>query len=383
MKQLRLGRKFRLALLVNPYAGIGGALALKGSDGKDIRDKALAAGAKQLAMQKAQIALQECSNLFEQIEIYTGSGDMGEHIAQSLNIPYTVLHTSELEQTDIDDTLALAEQFLSKNVDLILFAGGDGTARNICSVVANSIPVLGVPAGCKIHSGVYAITPKAAGKVLAQVIKGELVSIQQAEVRDIDESLFREGKVLAKHYGEMQVPSALHYIQAVKMGGKESDELLLDDIAEYVLELMQDFDEHYFVMGSGSTVDAIMQYAGIENTLLGVDIVYKGELIASDVTAQQLIAVTANKPVKLVITLIGGQGHILGRGNQQLSPAFIKQLTKQDILLVATKAKLQALGDNGLISDSGDHELDISMAGPMSVITGYRDHVLYFVRGDA
>lgn len=383
MSNLPLGRKFRLGLLVNPFAGIGGALALKGSDGKDIRDKALAAGAPQLAMQKTQIALQECTDLFEQFDIYTGSGDMGEHIAQNLAIPYEVIHNSASSHTEIDDTLNLVKQLLAHKVDLILFAGGDGTARNICSVVGNSMPVLGVPAGCKIHSGVYAITPKAAGKVLAQVIKGELVSLQETEVRDIDESLFREGKVLAKHYGEMQVPLALHYIQAVKMGGKESDELLLDDLAEYVLEIMQDHDDYYYVMGSGSTVDAIMQYAGIDNTLLGVDIVFKGQLVASDVTAEQLLNITANKAVKLVITLIGGQGHILGRGNQQLSPAFMKQLTKQDILLVATKAKLQGLGKHGLISDSGDHELDTSMAGPMPVITGYRDHVLYFVRGDA
>ena len=275
MNTLPLGRKFKLGLIVNPFAGIGGALALKGSDGVAIRSKALAAGAPQLAMQKMRIALSQCADLTDAIQIYTGAGDMGENIASTLSFAYELVHTPAAAQTEIEDTLILVRALQDKKVDLILFAGGDGTARNICSVIGNSLPVLGVPAGCKIHSGVYAITPKAAGKVLAQVVKGELVSLQEVEVRDIDEDLFRQGKVLSKHYGEMQVPLELSYIQAVKMGGKESDELLLDDIAEYVLEIMQDNQAHYFVMGSGSTVDAIMNYAGLPNTLLGVDIVYQ------------------------------------------------------------------------------------------------------------
>ncbi len=232
----------------------------------------------------------------------------------------------------------------------------------------------------KSTSGVYAITPKSAGIVLLKVITGELVSLHAGEVKDIDETLFRQGKVMSKHYGEMKIPSELTYIQAVKMGGKESDELLLDDISDYVLEIIEDFPETFFVMGSGSTVDAIMQQANLPNTLLGVDIVKAGKVIAQDVTARELLSITAGKDSKLVATIIGGQGHILGRGNQQLSPMFIKQIGKQNIILVATKAKLHLLGDKGLISDSGDTELDDDLAGPISVITGYRDQVLYFVR---
>lgn len=383
MSELILRRKFKLGLLVNPFAGIGGALALKGSDGADVRRQALDAGAEQLAMQKTKIALSECIDEAAAIEVFTGSGDMGETIALALDLSVKVLHRPASQQTEIEDTLKLLEALLAQNVDLILFAGGDGTARNVCSIIGTRVPVLGVPAGCKIHSSVYAITPKAAGKVLLQVIKGDLLSLQDAEVRDIDESRFRQGQVLAKHYGEMQVPLDLTYIQAVKMGGKESDDLLLDDIADHVLELMQEHAECYFVMGSGSTVAAIMERGGFNNTLLGVDVIFKGEVLANDVSAQQLLTLTLHKPTKLIITLIGGQGHIFGRGNQQLSAEFLKSIERSDILLVATKAKLQALGNKGLISDCGDEVLDTALSGPISIITGYKDQVLYFVRGDA
>jgi predicted polyphosphate/ATP-dependent NAD kinase len=374
-----LGRRFKLGLIVNPFAGIGGALALKGSDGAEIREKALASGGEQLAMQKCLLALKQCVELKDKVTIYTGNGDMGENIASELAFEHKVLH-SNFGQTESGDTQALASKLVKENVDLILFVGGDGTARNICSVVNTQIPVLGVPGGCKIHSGVYAITPKAAGIVLQKVIKGELLSLHEAEVRDIDERLFREGKVMSKHYGEMKVPSELAYIQAVKMGGKESDELLLDDISDYVLEIMDDFPDTFFVMGSGSTVNAIMERANLPNTLLGVDVVKNRKLISQDLSATQLLEITQGHDTKLIVTVIGGQGHILGRGNQQLSPAFIKQIGKQNIIVVATKAKLHLLENKGLISDSGDSQLDADIAGPISIITGYRDQVLYFVR---
>jgi predicted polyphosphate/ATP-dependent NAD kinase len=379
MPMQNMSRQFKLGLIVNPFAGIGGALALKGSDGAEIRNKALANGGEQLAMIKTNLALLECMEYANDICVYTGSDDMGESIAKNLGLKTKVIHRNS-GQTEMQDTITLAKQLLAQNVDLILFAGGDGTARNVCSIVNTQLPVLGVPAGCKIHSGVYAISPKAAGKVLLKVVKGELLSLHEAEVRDIDEALFREGKVVSKHYGEMKVPSELAYIQAVKMGGKESDELLLDDISDYVIEIMEEHPDTIFVMGSGSTVDAIMHRTNLPNTLLGVDIVKGGKILGQDLTAAELLRLTENKPTKLIATVIGGQGHIFGRGNQQLSPRFLRNIGKSNILLVATKAKLEVLGEKGLISDSGDASLDTELAGPIQVITGYRDHVLYFVR---
>ena len=367
---------FKLGVIVNPFAGIGGALALKGSDGAEIREKALAMGAEKKANEKMAKALSILEALSGQFTVVTVSGDMGQTVCESLGIPCEVIYSANVEQTEGEDSERAAKAMVDAKVDLLLFAGGDGTARNICSVVGTQVPVLGVPAGCKIHSGVYCVSPSAAGQVVSQMIAGELVSEMDAEVRDIDENAFREGKVIAKHYGEMRVPAELTYVQAVKMGGKEDEALVLDDIAAYVSEIMDDEPDTHFVMGSGSTVGAVMEFLGLDNTLLGVDVVKQGELIASDVTAGELIALTKDKPTKVILTVIGGQGHILGRGNQQLSPAFIRQIGKQNMLVVATKQKLQALNGKPLRLDSSDAALDAELAGAFTVITGYKDKVL-------
>lgn len=368
---------FRLGIIVNPFAGIGGALALKGSDGAQIREKALAMGAEKKANEKMAKALSILEALNGQFSVFTAAGEMGESVCASLGIPCEVIYRPSSQQTEGEDSENAARAMCEVNVDLLLFAGGDGTARNICSVVGDSIPVLGVPAGCKIHSGVYCVSPAAAGQVVSQMIAGELVSVMDAEVRDIDEDAFRKGKVIAKHYGEMRVPAELTYIQAVKMGGKEDEALVLDDISAYVAELMEDESDTLFVMGSGSTVGAIMEYLGLDNTLLGVDVIKNGELVASDVSAPELLNITKNKPSKVVLTVIGGQGHILGRGNQQLSPAFIRKIGKENMMVVATKQKIHALDGKPLRLDSGDPKLDEELAGAFTIITGYKDKVLY------
>lgn len=377
LNQLKSGRLFKLGLLVNPYAGIGGALALKGSDGVEIREKALAMGAEKKALDKTRLALEHIVPIKDQVQLYVASGDMGETLAKDMGFSYSLVYQPANIQTESQDSEKTAQALLAQQVDLILFAGGDGTARNICHVVGNSIPVLGVPAGCKIHSAVYAVTPEAAGRVLKQVIKGDIVSVSDAEVMDIDEVLFRQGRVNARQFGEMQVPTELRYIQAVKMGGKESDELVLTDIAAHIIEIIEDNPEQLFVMGSGSTVEFIMQELGIANTLLGVDVIKNKQLIASDVTASELLALTADQSCKLVLTLIGGQGHIIGRGNQQLSADFLKILGKDNILLVATKSKITSLSGRALIVDSGDVAVDQQLSGLISIITGYHDQVLY------
>ncbi|MEQ3639116.1 MAG: ATP-NAD kinase family protein [Alteromonas sp.] len=368
---------FRLGIIVNPFAGIGGALALKGSDGAQIREKALAMGAEKKANEKMAKALSILDALSGQFTVLTASGDMGETVCASLGIPCEVIYHAPEVQTEGEDSENAAKAMVEAGVDLLLFAGGDGTARNICCVVGEAIPVLGVPAGCKIHSGVYCVSPAAAGQVVSQMIAGELVSVMDAEVRDIDEDAFRGGKVIAKHYGEMRVPAELTYVQAVKMGGKEDEALVLDDISAYVSEIMEDEPDTLFVMGSGSTVGSVMEYLGLDNTLLGVDVIKNGELVASDVTASELVELTRDKPSKVVLTVIGGQGHILGRGNQQLSPAFIRQVGKENMIVVATKQKVQALEGKPLRLDSGDPQLDEELAGAFTIITGYKDKVLY------
>lgn len=370
-------RRFKLGLIVNPYAGIGGALALKGSDGEEIRREALKQGAVKKANDKTRLALTEILSNMHQVQVFTASGEMGEDVSRSLGLETTVVYTCQHSQTEAVDTVDAAKALLDESVDLMLFAGGDGTARNIFDVITDKITALGIPAGCKIHSGVYAITPKFAGRVVNMLITGELVSLQEAEVKDIDEALFRQGRVQARYYGQMKVPAELQYVQAVKMGGKESEELVLADIAAHVIEDMQDNPETLYVMGSGSTVAAIMSEIGLQNTLLGVDVVCDQQLIHSDVTANNLLEIVQSHPAKLVVTLIGGQGHIFGRGNQQLSPDVINAVGRENIILVATKSKLEALNGRALISDTGDADLDFKLAGPIAVVTGFRDKVLY------
>ncbi|WP_350655116.1 ATP-NAD kinase family protein [Pseudoalteromonas sp. D48-MNA-CIBAN-0056] len=368
--------QFKLGLIVNPVAGLGGSVALKGSDGEDTAAKAIALGAEPKSNSRTKAALEVLVPHQSNITIYTVNDEMGEQTAKSLGFNTQVVYQSSSPTTS-DDTEAAARLLQKQGVDLILFAGGDGTARNICHAVEDSVPVLGIPAGCKIHSGVYAITPKAAGRVVEMLVKGELVTLSDADVMDIDEVAFRQGTVKAKRYGEMQVPSEVRYVQAVKNGGKETDELVLADIAAYVVREM-DADTLY-VMGSGSTVGAVMEEMGLDNTLLGVDLVEDQALVGQDLTAQQLLELTTGRETKLVITLIGGQGHIFGRGNQQLSPALIKAIGRDNIIVVATKTKLQALNGRPLICDTGDSELDDELSGYIRVTSGFNDHIMYAV----
>jgi predicted polyphosphate/ATP-dependent NAD kinase len=372
-------KPFKLGLIINPYAGIGGSLALKGSDGKDIREKALAMGAEKNANRKASIALEHLLPQKANIEVVTVAGEMGGDLAVALGFQCQVVYSPENQQTEAEDSEVAAQRMLGEDLDLLLFAGGDGTARNICDIVGHRIPVLGIPAGCKIHSGVYAITPKSAGRVVQMLVNGEIVSLNEAEVKDIDEALFRQGKVHAKYYGDMSVPTELRYVQSVKMGGRESDELVLADIAAHVIEEMDNLPEHVYIMGSGSTVDAIMQELDIKNTLLGVDLVKDRKLVATDVVENVLYDITLNTPCKLVLTLIGGQGHIIGRGNQQLSERVLDAVGRENIMLVASKSKLKGLAGRPLIVDSGNPSFDSKMSGLIPVITGYKDLVLYSV----
>lgn len=384
---------FKLGFIINPVAGVGGSVALKGSDGMAMH--ALALGAEPKANIRAQTALEVLQPYQDEITVYTVNNLMGEQAAKALGFNVNLVYTTESEITQADDTEQSVAALLAEQVDIILFAGGDGTARNIAKIVTEyayqtsqaQIPVLGIPAGCKIHSGVYAITPTAAGRVVELMITKQLVTLTTGDIMDIDESLFRQGVVKAKRFGEMQIPSELRYVQAVKSGGKESNELVLHDISGDVIDKMSEADDSLFIIGSGSTTAFLMTELGLENTLLGVDLVKNNDLISSDVTEEQLWdqleeAYKNKQSVHLIITLIGGQGHLFGRGNQQLSPRIIHSIIeqkggKENITIIATKTKLTALENRPLISDTGDVELDQKLSGFMPVTTGYKDQVLY------
>jgi len=368
---------FKLGLIINPYAGVGGRVGLKGSDGEDIRDKALKLGGLKLAKNKTKNCFLQFESLFSQLQIFTVSGEMGEGLCRELNLNYQLVCQSCVPSTE-DDTRKAVKTLQQQNLDLLLFVGGDGTARNIFEVYDEQQTVLGVPAGVKIHSGVYAISAEAAGLLILDLINGKMFSVVSADVVDIDENAFRQGKVVAKYYGELQIPASLQYVQAVKQGTQEVEELVLDDIAADVIESMQ--DDTYYVIGSGTTCAAVMQQLGVNNTLLGSDIIYQGALVTADAVEKDLLELLHRKvKVIFIITIIGGQGHIIGRGNHQISPEVIKLAGWQHFQIIATKSKLQSLEGRPLQVDSGDIALDHLLYGLKKVITGYRDQVIYSV----
>ncbi|MDN7123504.1 ATP-NAD kinase family protein [Pseudidiomarina sp. 1APP75-32.1] len=367
--------RFHIGLVVNPLAGLGGSVALKGSDGADTAALAQQLGAEAKAPQRAAQALEQLLDVAAQIKISTGAGLLGEQSCQLAGLQCEVIYQGADPSTATDSKELARRLIEDAKVDLLVFAGGDGTARDIHAICPAEQPVLGIPAGVKIHSGVYAVSPRAAGKVMAQMVRGELTTVTHADVMDIDETAFRQGTVRAKRFGELLVPAELRYVQAVKMGGRESDELVLADIAADFIESME--DDVLYIMGSGSTVAAIMEDLQLPNTLLGVDVVKNSELLAQDVTARQLEqwVITEQQPAVIVVTVIGGQGHLFGRGNQQLSAKLLAHLGNEAIRVVASKRKLQQLDGRPLLVDTGDHQVDDALAGVIRVTTGYHDEV--------
>lgn len=368
-----MSQLFRLGLIINPLAGLGGRAALKGSDG--VADQALAMGVEPLAQQRVKVSLQALLPLRDQLQIFTAPGLMGAALLEELGFEHEVIGELSGDQTRAEDTERLAEQIQTRGVDLLLFAGGDGTARNICNSARPGQLVLGIPAGVKIHSGVYAVNPRAAGELVALLVTGELVRLGSADVRDIDEVAFREGQVRTRHYGELSIPEEGRFVQQVKQGGRELETLVLDDIAA---GLQEEGDAITWIMGPGSTNLGLLEAMGLEGTLLGVDVLRAGELIGRDVTEAQLWELLQDaEEARILVTAIGGQGHILGRGNQQISPRIVRAVGVENLLVVATKSKLKTLAGRPFLVDSGDQQLDEELTGLRRVLSGYREEMLY------
>jgi len=368
---------FRLGLIINPYAGVGGSVGLKGSDGKQIRDEAMARGAEQRAPQRMTRALGVLKPYRQDIEIFCFSGDMGGDIATSLGFKTHILGSALNEPSEAADTCAAAAKLMENAIDLILFAGGDGTARLIADVVGLRQPVLGVPSGVKMHSGVYAISPEAAGEIVKQLLSGQLVNIAERDVKDIDEEAFRNGQVRARFYGSLLVPENSQFLQQVKNAGTERDELAQLDVAQEMIQQLE--PEVLYLVGPGSTTQVFLQELGLEGSLLGVDLMLDHQLIAQDLSAVQILdAINQfDGAIKMIITAIGGQGHIFGRGNQQLTPEIIRRIGKENIFLIAARGKMLALNGRPLLVDTNDPELDSALRGYMRVITGYNESIMY------
>ena len=368
---------FKLGVIINPYAGLGGSVGLKGSDGEAIRSEALARGAEQRAPARMQRTLESIGEFNQQIEVICFAGDMGEVAAKNAGFIPRIIGVAKNNPSEAEDTCAAAQALMNEQADLILFAGGDGTARLIADVVGTAQPVLGVPSGVKMHSGVYAVSPEAAGEILKQLLTGKLVNIAERDVKDIDEEAFRNGQVRARFYGTLLVPEDSQNLQQVKNAGTERDELAQLDVAQEMIDQLQ--TDTLYLVGPGSTTHLFLQELGLEGSLLGVDLLLNNKLIALDVSAPQIVQQLDNftGQVKIIITAIGGQGHILGRGNQQFTPAIVRRIGKDNIYIIAARGKILALDGRPLLVDTNDPQLDKQLVGYWPVITGYRDTIIY------
>ncbi|WKD50931.1 ATP-NAD kinase family protein [Microbulbifer spongiae] len=367
----------KLGLIINPWAGIGGPAGLKGSDGTETVERALASGSKPQSHLRARIALEALTPYRGQLELLCFAGEMGEDTARALGFSVRILGAAESTPSTSADTERAAVAIRDAGADLIVFVGGDGTARDIVNALGEHFPVLGIPAGVKMHSACFAISPKAGGEVLRRLMAGQLVDLCECEVRDIDEQSFRRGRVRTRYYGELLVPREGHFLQAVKNAGREVEALAVADIAADILEALD--PQTLYIVGPGSTTLAILTALGCQGTLLGVDLLLQGTLKQADVSAPQIEAAMAlhNGPVNIILTAIGGQGHLLGRGNQQFSPSILQAVGRDHLMVVATKSKISELGGRPLLMDSGDPELDWQWSGFIRVVTGYRDAILY------
>lgn len=366
-----------LGLIINPIAGMGGRAGLKGSDGVETIEKARLLGIQPEAPGRAVEALKILLPLKDQIEIITYSAEMGEYEAREAGFEPVVIGAVTSGNTSSLDTVKAAREMLAANINLLIFAGGDGTARDIYGAVKNNLPVIGIPAGVKIHSGVYAVNPRSAGQAALQFLQGRSGRLKEAEVMDINEEAFRQGRVMASLYGYMLVPENKSYMQNTKSGSRPGS----TDLSGLGREIARQMEKGIlYIIGPGTTTRAVMEQLELPNTLLGVDLVMNGQLIAGDVNEKQLFELMEGKKARIIITVIGGQGHILGRGNQQISPRIIRKAGKENIIVIAAAEKLLDLHPAPLLVDTGDPELDQELNGYIRVMTGPEDSMVMPVR---
>jgi predicted polyphosphate/ATP-dependent NAD kinase len=370
---MKLGEK-RLGLIVNPVAGIGGRVGLKGSDGAEIQKKALELGAVPQSFNRAFLALDRIKSIKGDLEVITYPGEMGEDAATACGFEPTVIGSIKQGETTPEDTKTAAREMLRLKVSLLLFAGGDGTARDIYSAIGEGIPVLGIPAGVKIHSAVFATSPISAGDLAGLYLRGRVSSLRGAEVMDVDEEAFRQGIVSAKLYGYLKIPFRRRLVQGSKVASSPGERASLEAIACEVVDRMG--DDCLYIIGPGTTTRAITSKLGLNKTLVGVDVVFQGKLLATDADESQLLNLLEGRRAKIIVTPIGGQGCIFGRGNQQISPEFIKRVGKDNIIVVSTPEKINSLSGWPLWVDTGDRAVDRMLSGYIRVVTGYNEQVI-------
>ncbi|WP_283132739.1 ATP-NAD kinase family protein [Rhizohabitans arisaemae] len=359
---------YRVGVVVNPVAGLGGAVGLKGSDGAAVQAQALRRGAVPRAGARAALAVGELLSRLtaSRVDLLAIAGELG---ADAVRLAQAV-PARELElprSGDGADTRAAVRALVEAGAQVVLFAGGDGTARDVLAV-RPVVPVIGVPAGVKIHSAVYAVNPRAAGEVAAAFLTGR-AGVRAAEVVDAGE----EGS--PRLYGELCVAALATRIQQRKVGGTVADPDSVAGIAAEIGALIAGGD--LVVLGPGTTTRAVAAALGLDVPVAGVSAVDRGGVVAADVGADELRRLVRGRLAWIVVSPTGVQGFLLGRGNQQISPEVVRDVGPGRLLVVSSEAKLATLGGRPLLVDTGDEQLDYEISGFVRVLTGYGSTAMY------
>ncbi len=367
----------KMGLILNPIAGMGGRVGLKGTD--NVLKEALARGAEPIAPERATDFLRRLKRDMNNtpIEILTCPPPMGQTETIAAGFTAAILPINMSKETTAEDTKTAVKQLLNAKVDLIVFVGGDGTAKDILDAinadVSDSTPALGVPAGVKMYSGVFAVSPAAAADVAIALARKQ-ADVIQFEVMDADEAAIRSDTFSVKLYGYLRTPFVAMQLQGSKEVSPETEDEKENQeaIARFVIENME--PDATYILGPGTTVKTLADLLHINKTLLGVDIYRKGKAVL-DVNEKRLLKeIDENlENTWIILSPIGHQGIILGRGNQQISPQIIKRVGRERILVIATKSKLQSISGNVLRVDTGDPETDELLRGYGRVVTDYRE----------
>lgn len=367
-----------IGFIVNPIAGMGGRVGLKGTD--DVVDKARKLGAKPISPKKSLEMLEELISLYSNkiknipIKWHTCSGKMGADFLKKKSIKnFETIYKSQGEKTTLDDTKTACKKFIESKAELILFCGGDGTARDIFNIVDKKVPILGIPSGVKMHSGVFGINVKASARILKEFVERQL-TIGDAEIMDLDEELYRQGVWKVRLFGTALGIVEPEYVQVGKAVFEAvSDETIKDELAEHIIDQMKEELDYLYLLGSGSTVNHVGKKLGLNTTVLGIDAVVNKKLVGKDLNEQGILKLIKQySKVKIVLSPIGAQGFILGRGNLQLSPTVIRKVGIDNLIIISTPSKLRATPV--IRVDSGDNELDHLFAEKeyLMVVIGYR-----------
>jgi len=364
----------KLGVIVNPIAGMGGRVGLKGTD--SVLKEAIAKGAEPIAPKRATEFLQKLkeNKTKTRIEISTCPGIMGQKEAEAASFPVQILPMKIIGETSAEDTKNAVRLLIAAKVDLIVFVGGDGTAKDIFDAMqgCGEVPVLGVPSGVKMYSGIFAVNPSDAVDVILAFIENR-AEITDFEIMDVDEKAIRSDAFSVKLHGLMKGPFVPMRIQGSKQISPETVDEKENQTAtaRFVIEEMQ--PEATYILGPGTTVKRIAELLGVEKTVLGVDVYKKGKVILDVDEKRILEEVDDWRTTWIILSPIGHQGILLGRGNQQISPEIIKHVGKQRIIVAATKSKLQSIEGSILRVDTGDAEVDKILRGYIRIVTDYKE----------